>query len=81
MGLTTEPRAGRRLRFTTPPTAVRHHSCSHRRLTSFLSPPPPSLTPPSALMTAELSIAFPEAAGFSAWANSAYGPYVSFLCR
>uniref|UniRef100_A0A7S2W835 Amino acid permease/ SLC12A domain-containing protein n=1 Tax=Rhizochromulina marina TaxID=1034831 RepID=A0A7S2W835_9STRA len=35
---------------------------------------------PEALMTAELSIAFPEAAGFSAWTNAAFGPFISFLC-
>ena len=35
---------------------------------------------PEAIMTAELSVAYPEAAGFSAWTNAAFGPFWSFLC-
>ena len=35
---------------------------------------------PEALMTAELSVAYPEAAGFSAWTNAAFGPFWSFMC-
>jgi len=35
---------------------------------------------PEALMTAELSSAFPEASGFSAWVNEAFGPFMAFLC-
>eukprot|EP00615_Pteridomonas_danica_P009207 CAMPEP_0114341278 /NCGR_PEP_ID=MMETSP0101-20121206/8940_1 /TAXON_ID=38822 ORGANISM="Pteridomonas danica, Strain PT" /NCGR_SAMPLE_ID=MMETSP0101 /ASSEMBLY_ACC=CAM_ASM_000211 /LENGTH=179 /DNA_ID=CAMNT_0001474827 /DNA_START=268 /DNA_END=804 /DNA_ORIENTATION=+ len=35
---------------------------------------------PEAAMTAELSIAYPEAAGFAAWTNAAYGPFLSFQC-
>jgi amino acid transporter len=34
---------------------------------------------PEALMTAELSSAFPEAAGFAAWCNAAYGPLVAWV--
>ncbi|KAH8050111.1 hypothetical protein JL721_11476 [Aureococcus anophagefferens] len=34
---------------------------------------------PEALMTAELSSAFPEAAGFAAWSNAAYGPLVAWV--
>ena len=36
---------------------------------------------PEALMTAELSSAFPEAAGFAAWSNAAYGPRVPYGVR
>lgn len=35
---------------------------------------------PEAAMTAELSIAYPEAAGFAAWTNAAFGPFWSFQC-
>lgn len=35
---------------------------------------------PEAAMTAELSVAFPEAAGFAAWTNAAFGPFWSFQC-
>mmetsp|Transcript_31170 Transcript_31170/g.98973 ORF Transcript_31170/g.98973 Transcript_31170/m.98973 type:complete len:681 (-) Transcript_31170:847-2889(-) len=35
---------------------------------------------PEALMTAELSSAYPEAAGFGAWVNEAFGPFWAFLC-
>jgi len=35
---------------------------------------------PEAAMTAELSVAYPEAAGFGAWTNAAFGPFWSFLC-
>lgn len=34
---------------------------------------------PEAGMTAELCSAYPEAAGFSAWVNAAYGPFWSFI--
>jgi len=33
-----------------------------------------------AAMTAELCVVYPEAAGFAAWTNAAFGPYASFLC-
>ncbi|KAJ1451284.1 amino acid permease-domain-containing protein [Pelagophyceae sp. CCMP2097] len=33
---------------------------------------------PEALMTAELSSAFPEAAGFAAWSNAAFGPFAAW---
>eukprot|EP00617_Octactis_speculum_P001176 CAMPEP_0185793042 /NCGR_PEP_ID=MMETSP1174-20130828/159252_1 /TAXON_ID=35687 /ORGANISM="Dictyocha speculum, Strain CCMP1381" /LENGTH=479 /DNA_ID=CAMNT_0028488147 /DNA_START=162 /DNA_END=1598 /DNA_ORIENTATION=- len=35
---------------------------------------------PEALMTAELCTNFPEASGFCAWTNAAFGPCVSFIC-
>jgi hypothetical protein len=35
---------------------------------------------PEAAMTAELCVAFPEAAGFAAWTNAAFGPFWSFQC-
>ena len=31
-------------------------------------------------LTTELSIAYPEASGYCAWLNAAFGPYSSFLC-
>lgn len=34
---------------------------------------------PEALMTAELSAAYPEAAGFAAWTNAAYGPLAAWI--
>lgn len=34
---------------------------------------------PEALITAELSCAFPEASGFVAWVDEAYGPYWGFV--
>ena len=34
---------------------------------------------PEAMVTAELSTAFPEAAGFVAWVSAAYGPYWGFM--
>ena len=34
---------------------------------------------PEALMTAELSSAFPEAAGFAAWSNAAFGPLPAWV--
>eukprot|EP00755_Sulcionema_specki_P028148 Sspe_Gene.89280::Locus_61074_Transcript_1_1_Confidence_1.000_Length_1660::g.89280::m.89280 len=34
---------------------------------------------PEALVTAELSSAFPEAAGFVAWVEEAYGPFAGFM--
>ncbi|KAJ8612132.1 hypothetical protein CTAYLR_002439 [Chrysophaeum taylorii] len=34
---------------------------------------------PEALMTAELSSAFPEAAGFAAWTNAAFGPLAAWI--
>jgi hypothetical protein len=33
-----------------------------------------------AALTTELSIAYPEASGYCAWLNAAFGPYSSFLC-
>ena len=34
---------------------------------------------PEALMTAELSKAYPEAAGFAAWTNGAFGPFAAWI--
>ena len=34
---------------------------------------------PEAMVTAELSTAFPEAAGFVAWVESAFGPFAGFM--
>ena len=34
---------------------------------------------PEAAMTAELASAFPENAGFAAWANAAFGPSVAWV--
>ena len=34
---------------------------------------------PEALMTAELSAAYPEAAGFAAWTNGAFGPFAAWI--
>jgi hypothetical protein len=34
---------------------------------------------PEALITAELSTAFPEASGFVAWVTTAYGPFWGFM--
>lgn len=34
---------------------------------------------PEALMTAELSAAYPEAAGFAAWTNAAFGPLAAWI--
>lgn len=34
---------------------------------------------PEALMTAELSVAYPEAAGFAAWTNAAFGPLAAWI--
>ena len=34
---------------------------------------------PEAMMTAELSSAFPEAAGFAAWSNAAFGPFWAWI--
>jgi len=34
---------------------------------------------PEAIMTAELSSAFPEAAGFAAWTNAAFGPLTAWV--
>lgn len=33
-----------------------------------------------AALTTELAIAYPEASGYCAWLNAAFGPYSSFLC-
>jgi len=33
-----------------------------------------------AALTTELSIAYPEASGYCAWLNAAFGPYASFIC-
>ena len=35
---------------------------------------------PEAAMTAELCIEYPEAAGYAAWTNAAFSPFVSFMC-
>lgn len=34
---------------------------------------------PEALVTAELSTAFPEASGFVAWVSTAFGPFWGFM--
>ena len=34
---------------------------------------------PEAIMTAELSAAYPEAAGFAAWTNAAFGPFLAWI--
>lgn len=34
---------------------------------------------PEAIMTAELSAAYPEAAGFAAWVNAAFGPFAAWI--